>query len=52
MLTFRIEDVVAEMGGKVKVELNAVLIIQVTSIYLLDTMYEQGKKLRLFWSSS
>lgn len=31
MLTFRIEDVVAEMGGKVKVELNAVLISQVTS---------------------
>lgn len=32
--------------------LNALLIIQATSIYLLDTMYEQGKKLMLLCSSS
>lgn len=30
---------------------NAILIIQVASIYLLDAMYKQDKKLMLFWSS-
>lgn len=30
---------------------NAILIIQVVSIYLLDAMYKQDKKLMLFWSS-
>lgn len=41
-----------EGGGSESRTLDALLIIQATSIYLLDTMYEQGKKLMLLWSSS
>lgn len=41
------------MGGKCEIGgFGVIFSIQVTSIHLLTAMHEQGKKLRLFSSSS